>query len=78
MTAESDTAESDDEEPTEPPAGGETVPEVELGLYQASVRVQGRADDDLDTVTDSARELIDYLIEKAETLEDQPDGRGLG
>ena len=74
MTAESD-ADGDDE------ASGDqsdTVPEVELGLYQASVRVQGRADDDLDTVEQSARELIDHLVEQAESLEDQPDGRGLG
>ncbi|SEO86456.1 hypothetical protein SAMN04487948_10639 [Halogranum amylolyticum] len=67
--------ESDDEhaEATDP-----TVPQVELSLYQLNVRVSGRATDDLDDVEDSAVRLIDYLIERAETLEDQPDGRGLG
>ena len=56
----------------------DTVPEVELALYQASVRVQGRADDDLDAVQTTARELIDHLIDQAATLEEDRDGRGLG
>lgn len=69
---------------TEEPQGEEeqrdddTTPEVELALYQASVRVQGRADDDLDAVQSSARELIDHLVDQAETLEEDHDGRGLG
>ncbi|UIO98941.1 hypothetical protein Hbl1158_10380 [Halobaculum sp. CBA1158] len=58
--------------------GGDTVPEVELGLYQVSVRVQGRSDDDLATVEETATELIDHLVERASTLEEEPDQRGLG
>lgn len=56
----------------------ETVPEVELGLYQVSVRVKGRADDDLGEVEETAVRLIDHLVERAETLEESPDDRGLG
>ena len=58
--------------------GRETVPEVELGLYQVSVRVKGRADDDLAAVEETAVRLIDHLVERAETLEEAPDDRGLG
>lgn len=62
----------------EPEPGPDTVPEVELGLYQVSVRVKGRADDDLGTVEETAVRLIDHLVERAETLEEAPDDRGLG
>jgi hypothetical protein len=55
----------------------DTVPNVELGLYQLSVRVSGRSDDDLKTVEDSAKRLMDYLIDRAEELEERPDDRGL-
>lgn len=63
--------ESDDDQP-------ETAPEVELGLYQISVRVKGSNGDGLDDVEDTARSLVDHLVETAETLEDDPDQRGLG
>ena len=55
----------------------ETVPNVELGLYQLSVRVSGRSEDDLQTVEDSAKRLMDYLIDRAGELEERPDDRGL-
>ncbi|MDS0292686.1 hypothetical protein [Halogeometricum luteum] len=55
----------------------DTVPNVELGLYQLSVRVSGRSDDDLQTVEDSAKRLMDYLIDRAGELEERPDDRGL-
>ncbi|SFR71186.1 hypothetical protein SAMN04487947_3806 [Halogeometricum rufum] len=55
----------------------DTVPNVELGLYQLSVRVSGRSDDDLKTVEDSAKRLMDYLIDRAAELEERPDDRGL-
>ena len=55
----------------------DTVPNVELGLYQLSVRVSGRSDDDLQTVEESAKRLMDYLIDSAEELEERPDDRGL-
>lgn len=58
--------------------GDDTVPEVELGLYQVSVRVRGRSDDDLEEVETTAQRLIDHLVDRAETLEDAPDDRGLG
>jgi hypothetical protein len=56
----------------------DTAPEVELGLYQIDVRVRGSADDDLDDVEGTARELVDHLVDQAQQLEDEPDGRGLG
>ncbi|ADQ67177.1 hypothetical protein GL213_08015 [Halogeometricum borinquense] len=55
----------------------DTVPNVELGLYQLSVRVSGRSEDDLQSVEDSAKRLMDYLIDRAEELEERPDDRGL-
>jgi hypothetical protein len=55
----------------------DTVPNVELGLYQLSVRVSGRSEDDLQTVEDSAKRLMDYLIDRAGELEERPDDRGL-
>jgi len=55
-----------------------TVPEVELGLYQASVTVRGRSDDDLDDVEDAAVDLMNYLAELSEDLDDSPEGIGLG
>jgi hypothetical protein len=58
--------------------GDETTPRVELDMYQLSVRVTGRSDDELDAVASSARGLMDYLIEQSERLEDEPDSRGLG
>ena len=57
--------------------GDETVPTVELDLYDLSVRVSGQSADDLDTVGDAARDLMDYLVDRAKALEDSPDDRGL-
>jgi hypothetical protein len=56
----------------------ETVPAVELGLYQLSVKVNGQSSDSIDDVEASARRLMDYLVDTAEALEDSPDDRGLG
>ncbi len=56
----------------------DTVPHVELGLYQLTVKVSGQSSDDLTDVEDSAKRLLNYLVEKAETLEEAPDNRGLG
>jgi hypothetical protein len=73
-------------EDTRPPAaadeseegnGTETVPSVELDLYDLSVRVSGQATDDLDAVERTARSLMAYLVEEAHALEDRPDDRGL-
>lgn len=55
-----------------------TVPQVELSMYQLNVKVSGQATDGLDDVEDTATRLMDYLIERTDALEDQPDGRGLG
>jgi len=57
--------------------GDETVPAVELDLYDLSVRVSGQSADDLDAVEDAARGLMDYLVGQAQRLEDRPDDRGL-
>lgn len=68
--------------PSAPDADGsptpDTVPRVDLSLYQVSVSVSGRAEDDLDDVEETARRLMDYLVDRAETLEEEPDERGLG
>jgi hypothetical protein len=50
---------------------------VELDLYDLSVRVSGQSTDDLDAVEGAARELMDFLVDRARTLEDRPDDRGL-
>ncbi|WP_435146243.1 hypothetical protein [Halobaculum sp. P14] len=60
------------------PSADDTVPEVELGLYQVSVRVKGDADDDLESVEETATRLVDHLVDRAEALEEEPDKRGLG
>ncbi|MFC7129359.1 hypothetical protein [Haloferax chudinovii] len=57
--------------------GDETVPHVELDLYELSVRVSGQSNDELDDVEASATRLMDYLVDHAKELEDQPDTRGL-
>ncbi|WP_380676477.1 hypothetical protein [Salinigranum sp. GCM10025319] len=57
--------------------GDETVPTVELDLYDLSVRVSGQSTDDLDAVEGTARGLMDYLVGQAQRLEDRPDDRGL-
>ncbi|WP_416839798.1 hypothetical protein [Haloferax sp. DFSO52] len=57
--------------------GDETVPHVELGLYELSVRVSGQSDDELEDVEDAATRLMEFLIDEAKQLEDQPDTRGL-
>ena len=59
-------------------AEDETVPTVELELYELTVRLSGRSDDDLTDVEESAKRLFDYLVRNAERLEDHPDERGLG
>jgi hypothetical protein len=77
----------DSDEPTNAPDGAdappestsdESVPAVELSLYQLSVSVSGQAEDDLRDVEESAIRLVDYLVDRAETLEESPDKRGLG
>jgi hypothetical protein len=70
-TADADGGEDEDDR------GDETVPNVELSLYELSVRVSGRSDDDLRSVEESATRLMDYLIERSEALEERPDERGL-
>jgi hypothetical protein len=67
----------DDEDAAEE-RGDETVPNVELSLYELSVRVSGRSDDGLRDVEESATRLMDYLIERSKELEERPDDRGLG
>ena len=57
--------------------GDDTVPHVELGLYELSVRVSGQSDDELEDVEESATRLMEFLIDQAKQLEDQPDTRGL-
>ena len=59
-------------------AEDETVPSVELELYELTVRLSGRSDDDLTDVEESAKRLLDYLVQNARHLEDHPDDRGLG
>jgi hypothetical protein len=58
--------------------GDETVPAVEIELYQLSVSVSGQSDDSLEDIEGTARRLMDYLVEQAQSLEDAPDNRGLG
>ncbi|MEZ3143109.1 hypothetical protein [Halobaculum sp. MBLA0143] len=77
METETDAPE-DDEAPPNDAESPDTAPEVELGLYQINVRVKGSADDDLAAVEESARGLVEHLVDQAKHLEDEPDGRGLG
>ncbi|WP_277552544.1 hypothetical protein [Halobaculum limi] len=67
----------DDAAPTRAESTPETAPEVELTLYQVNVRVKGQADDDLSEVEQTATRLIDHLVDRAGTLEEEPDKRGL-
>lgn len=54
-----------------------TVPSVDLTVYQLSVSVSGRSDDELADVEATARGLMDYLVEQAERLEEGSEGRGV-
>ncbi|MFB6302487.1 MAG: hypothetical protein ABEH78_06470 [Haloferacaceae archaeon] len=58
--------------------GTPTVPTVDLDLYQLSVSVSGQAEDELTDVEETARRLMEYLVDQAERLEERPDERGLG
>ncbi|WP_435118368.1 hypothetical protein [Halolamina sp. C58] len=60
-------------------ASGEdgTVPRVDLGLRELSVSVTGQSDDDLETVAESAQELMGYLVAEADGLEEDHDEYGL-
>jgi hypothetical protein len=60
-------------------ASGEdgTVPRVDLGLRELSVSVTGRSDDDLETVAESAQDLMGYLVAETDGLEDDHDEYGL-
>jgi hypothetical protein len=66
------------EEKTAGESNGNGTPHVELAMYQLRVTVRGAHDDDLDDVSDAARDLMDYLTEKSHELEERPDNRGLG
>ena len=69
------------EDPRRRPPGGPgedgTVPRVDLALRELSVSVTGRSDDDLETVEESARSLMTFLVEEADELEDEHDEYGL-
>jgi hypothetical protein len=54
-----------------------TTPRVDLALHGITVSVTGRAEDELDSVEESAMSLMDYLVEKSEELEDDHDEYGL-
>ena len=71
-------ADGDEAEPSsEAPAGPEISPRVDMALHGITVSVTGGSDDGLDAVEESARSLMDYLVEKNEKLEDDPDEYGL-
>lgn len=59
------------------PGPDPTTPRVDLALHGITVSVTGRSEDELDTVEESARNLMEYLVEKNEELEDDPDEYGL-
>jgi len=65
------------QEPPEAPGADETVPRVDLALQDLSVSVTGRSEDNLETVEESARNLMADLVEEANELEDDHDEYGL-
>ncbi|KAB1194172.1 hypothetical protein GJR96_12310 [Haloferax sp. MBLA0076] len=68
---------TDDDENGNGYGDDETVPHVELELYELSVRVSGQSTDELEDVESSATRLMNFLIDQAKQLEDEPDTRGL-
>jgi hypothetical protein len=72
-----DTTPPPNEDEGEEGTDDQTVPSVELDLYDLSVRVSGQSTDDLDAVDEAARGLMNYLVDQARRLEDRPDDRGL-
>ncbi|MFW5939492.1 MAG: hypothetical protein ACOCQU_03490 [Halolamina sp.] len=80
-----DDEEGDGPEPDDGPRRGsqdasgedETVSRVELALRELSVTVTGRSEDDLETVEESARDLMGYLVAETEALEGGHDEYGL-
>ena len=79
MSDDADADEGDDPRrgPPAPPGADKTVPRVDLALRDLSVSVTGRSEDDLETVEKSARDLMAYLVEEADELEDDHDEYGL-
>jgi hypothetical protein len=63
--------------PPAPPGADKTVPRVDLALQDLSVSVTGRSDDDLESVEESARELMEYLVAETDELEEEHDQYGL-
>ncbi|NHX37701.1 MULTISPECIES: hypothetical protein [Halolamina] len=59
------------------PGDDETVPRVDLVLEDLAVTVTGCSDDDLETVEESARDLMGHLVAKAGELEEEHDEYGL-
>ncbi|WP_255246133.1 hypothetical protein [Halolamina sp. CBA1230] len=74
---EAETGEDPRRRPPGAPGADDTVPRVDLALRELSVSVTGRSDDDLETVEESARDLMGYLVEEAGQLEDEHDEYGL-
>lgn len=72
--ATSDTMEEQSREATD---SDKTVPQVDLTLRDLAVSVTGRSDDDLETVEQSALSMMEQLVQKAESLEDDRDDYGL-
>ena len=63
--------------PPAPSGADKTVPRVDLALRELSVSVTGRSEDDLETVEESARDLMAYLVEETDELENDHDEYGL-
>jgi hypothetical protein len=74
---EAETGEDPRRRPPGAPGEDGTVPRVDLALRELSVSVTGRSDDDLETVEESARNLMTFLVEEAGELEDEHDEYGL-
>lgn len=74
-----DATEQDDAGPPDetPPNGDRTTPRVDLALHGLTVSVTGRSEDELEVVESAARDLMDYLVEKNDELEEEPDEYGL-
>jgi len=79
MSDDADSEEGEDPHhgPPGQPGADKTVPRVDLALRELSVSVTGRSEDDLETVEESARDLMEYLVEEVDEFEDEHDEYGL-
>jgi hypothetical protein len=74
---EAETGEDPRRRPPSAPGEDGTVSRVDLSLRELSVSVTARSDDDLESVEQSARDLMTFLVREGSELENEHEEYGL-